>query len=87
MQTDRKVSLSLETQPGDTTVINTRTLIGSAVAAAASLAATAAYSGPAAQPNFAFDKCYGVVKAGQNDCQTSTHSCGGTSIADNPPDS
>ncbi|TIU76450.1 MAG: DUF2282 domain-containing protein, partial [Mesorhizobium sp.] len=44
-------------------MINTKTLIGSALAAATSLAATAAYSGPAAKPGFAFDKCYGVVKA------------------------
>ncbi|MEP6565413.1 MAG: DUF2282 domain-containing protein [Mesorhizobium sp.] len=68
-------------------MINTRTLIGSALAAATSLAATAAYSGPAAQPNFSFEKCYGVVKAGQNDCQTATHSCAGTSTADNQADS
>ncbi|TIO07389.1 MAG: DUF2282 domain-containing protein [Mesorhizobium sp.] len=67
-------------------MINTRTLIGSALAAATSLAATAAHSGPAAQPSFAFEKCYGVVKAGQNDCQTATHSCAGTSTADNQPD-
>jgi len=87
LQTGRKASLSLETQPGDTTVINTKTLIGSALAAATSLAATAAYSGPAAKPSFAFEKCYGVVKAGQNDCQTATHSCAGTSTADNQPDS
>ena len=63
-------------------MINTKTLIGSALAAATSLAATAAYSGPAAKPGFAFEKCYGVVKAGQNDCQTATHSCAGTSTKD-----
>ncbi|RWE98427.1 DUF2282 domain-containing protein [Mesorhizobium sp.] len=68
-------------------MINTKALIGSALAAATSLAATAAYSGLADQPNFAFEKCYGVVKAGQNDCQTATHSCAGTSTADNQPDS
>ena len=68
-------------------MINTRTLIGSALAAATSLAATAAYSGPAAKPSFSFEKCYGVVKAGQNYCQTATHSCAGTATADNQPDS
>ena len=67
-------------------MINTKTLIGSALAAATSLVATAAYSGPAAQPNFSFEKCYGVVKAAQNDCQTATHSCAGTSTADNQGD-
>ena len=68
-------------------MINTKTLIGSALAAATSLAATAAYSGPAAKPSFSFEKCYGVVKAGQNDCQTATHSCDGTATADNQDDS
>jgi len=33
------------------------------------------------------EKCYGVVKAGQNDCQTATHSCAGTSTADSQGDS
>ena len=28
------------------------------------------------------EKCYGVVKAGKNDCQTNTTSCAGTSTAD-----
>ncbi len=67
-------------------MINTRTLIGSALAAATSLAASGAIAGPAAQPDFSFEKCYGVVKAGQNDCQTATHSCAGTSTADNQGD-
>ena len=48
--------------------------------------AAAAFAGPAAQPEFSFEKCYGVVKAGQNDCQTATHSCAGTSTADNQGD-
>ena len=68
-------------------MINTKTLIGSALAAATSLAATAAYIGPAAQPNLSFEKCYGVVNAGLNVCQTATHSCAGTSTTDNQPDS
>ena len=32
------------------------------------------------------EKCYGVVKAGQNDCQTATGSCAGTTTADRTPD-
>ena len=28
------------------------------------------------------EKCYGIAKAGKNDCQTATHSCAGTSSAD-----
>ena len=33
------------------------------------------------------EKCYGVAKAGKNDCQTSTHSCAGTATADASGDS
>lgn len=31
------------------------------------------------------EKCYGVVKAGQNDCATGTHSCAGQAKKDNDP--
>ena len=30
----------------------------------------------------AMEKCYGVVKAGQNDCAGAAHSCAGQSSAD-----
>lgn len=32
------------------------------------------------------EKCYGVAKAGQNDCATKTSSCAGTSKVDNQAD-
>ena len=32
------------------------------------------------------EKCYGVVKAGANDCQTATSACAGTSTADGQKD-
>ena len=32
------------------------------------------------------EKCYGVVKAGHNDCQTATSSCAGTSTVDGQQD-
>ncbi len=32
------------------------------------------------------EKCYGVAKAGQNDCQTANSSCAGTSTMDNQGD-
>jgi uncharacterized membrane protein len=70
----------------ENTMMNMRSLIGSALAAATTLGASAAFAGPAAQPEFSFEKCYGVVKAGQNDCQTATHSCAGTSTMDNQGD-
>ena len=31
------------------------------------------------------EKCYGIVKAGQNDCQTSNSACAGTAEVDNKP--
>jgi uncharacterized membrane protein len=64
----------------------TKIKVASALAALAALSANAAFAGPAAAPEYSFEKCYGVVKAGLNDCQTSTHSCAGTSTADNQGD-
>ena len=56
------------------------------IAASAMFAALAmpviANAGPAAVPNFQAEKCYGIAKAGLNDCQTATHSCAGTSAKD-----
>ena len=41
---------------------------------------------PAAQPNYKFEKCYGIVKNGKNDCATASSSCAGTAKRDNQPD-
>ena len=32
------------------------------------------------------EKCYGVAKAGQNDCGTAAHTCAGKAKKDNAPD-
>lgn len=32
------------------------------------------------------EKCFGIAKAGKNDCQTATSSCAGTSRQDRQPD-
>ena len=32
------------------------------------------------------EKCYGIAKAGQNDCGTATHTCAGLAKKDNAPD-
>jgi uncharacterized membrane protein len=32
------------------------------------------------------EKCYGIAKAGQNDCGTAHHSCAGKGTRDNAPD-
>ena len=44
-------------------------------------------TGPAPVPDYEYEKCYGIAKAGKNDCQTFTHSCAGTAAADAQPDS
>jgi uncharacterized membrane protein len=45
-----------------------------------------AQSGPAPKPQFEAEKCYGVAKAGKNDCQTANSSCAGTSKRDGQAD-
>jgi uncharacterized membrane protein len=30
------------------------------------------------KPTYEYEKCYGVARAGQNDCFTASNSCGGT---------
>jgi uncharacterized membrane protein len=62
-----------------------RLLIASAVAAALAVP-LASHAGPAPKPKFEAEKCYGVVKAGKNDCQTVNSSCAGTSKRDNQSD-
>jgi uncharacterized membrane protein len=48
---------------------------------AAALSA-ALLAGAAAQAQGNVEKCFGVAKAGKNDCQTATSSCAGTSKKD-----
>lgn len=54
------------------------TAIGS-LFALGSLGATAADKAPV-------EKCYGVVKAGKNDCQTAASACAGTATKDGQKD-
>jgi uncharacterized membrane protein len=65
--------------------MKTRLLLASAVAAAIATGAQA-QSGPAPMPKFEAEKCYGVSKAGKNDCQTANSSCAGTSKRDGQKD-
>ena len=62
--------------------MKTTLIVASAVAAAISLGAVA--NDASAADN---EKCYGIAAAGKNDCQTASHSCAGTTTADNGPDS
>jgi uncharacterized membrane protein len=56
----------------------THLVLASAIAAVVAL--------PAAAQKAETEKCYGIVKAGQNDCQTATSSCAGTSKRDSQKD-
>ena len=68
-------------------MLRTTTLaIATAVAGAIAAGTAAAQSGPAPKPDFKFEKCYGVAKAGKNDCQTASNSCAGTSEKDRQAD-
>ena len=59
----------------------TSTRIAIAAALAAALAAPAV-----AEAQGMTEKCYGVAKAGKNDCQTASSSCAGTSKRDSQAD-
>ena len=57
-------------------------------AALAAVCATGAVSASAAEPAMGAakgdkEKCYGIAKAGQNDCGTAAHSCSGQAKTDN----
>lgn len=61
--------------------MSSQTLIRSAMLGALALAAVA----PACAAD-EMEKCYGVSKAGKNDCAGSTHGCAGQSKMDNSAD-
>jgi len=56
-------------------------LVSSALATVLSLGLVA----QAQADDKAKEKCYGIAKAGQNDCATGSHSCAGQSKKDNDP--
>ena len=64
-----------------------RTLIQATVSSLLAAGILAASAAPAMAAEEAKDKCFGVAKAGQNDCgsKTSKHSCAGQSKVDNDP--
>lgn len=61
--------------------MKTKTVVNSALASVFALGAMTAVAqqaaGPAAEPTYTHEKCYGVVKAGKNDCAATGHSCAG----------
>ena len=66
---------------------STMALASALVGSVAMSAVAVAQTGPAPKPEYKFEKCYGVVKAGKNDCQTTTHSCAGSAKQDGAHDS
>ena len=63
-------------------------LIASALAAAITLpVVTSAQAGPTPVPSYDSEKCFGIAKAGANDCasMTGAHSCAGMSKVDSDP--
>ena len=63
--------------------MNSRIHITHAIAALVTLgAASLASAEPAGQLT---EKCYGVAKAGQNDCGTAKHACAGLATGDHDP--
>lgn len=67
--------------------MNTRYLVASALAAAISAPALIGAQTPVPAPKtFKAEKCYGIAKAGKNDCASAgNNSCGGTSKANGDP--
>jgi uncharacterized membrane protein len=60
--------------------------VAAALTGALGLAAAAGSANAQAEKMVKFEKCYGVAKAGKNDCQTATSSCAGTSKKDGQGD-
>jgi uncharacterized membrane protein len=58
-------------------------LIGAALAAL--LATTAGAQVHPEKPTYKYEKCYGISKAGKNDCFFAGSSCAGTTAQDNLP--
>ncbi len=63
-------------------------IVKSAITSALALTITGAMisSEPAFAADQQMEKCYGIVKAGMNDCQTSSQSCASSATKDRQPD-
>ncbi len=68
----------------DRSVVGKRVLVASVLAAAFALPAVSfSQQGPAKAPSFKSEKCYGIAKAGKNDCASvGNNSCAGHSTMD-----
>ena len=66
--------------------MNHQKAIQAALAGILALGITSAASSAPVTPKPGQEKCYGVAKAGQNDCGTASHTCAGKATRDNAPD-
>ncbi|MBL8252693.1 MAG: DUF2282 domain-containing protein, partial [Candidatus Competibacter sp.] len=65
--------------------MSSKTLVNSALASVFTLSLLAVAGQANSQPvpeQKGAEKCYGIVKAGKNDCQTSAHACAGQASKD-----
>ena len=62
-------------------------LVGASLAMAVALAflENAAAQTNIPRPTYKYEKCFGIVRGGQNDCFSPANSCGKTSKRDNDP--
>jgi uncharacterized membrane protein len=68
------------------TVMNNRSkLMTTAVASVLALTLGTAAQAQTGAPKGPKEKCYGIAKAGQNDCAAGKHACAGQSTVDNDP--
>lgn len=65
---------------------NTNTIVSTALASLIALGATGVQPASAAEEKKDVEKCYGVAKAGKNDCKTMSNACAGHSTSDAQPD-
>jgi uncharacterized membrane protein len=72
--------------PKETQEMTKMSMLAASALVAALAVPAVAVAEPAAVPTFKAEKCFGVVKAGKNDCQTSNSSCAGTSRRDGQAD-
>ena len=61
---------------------NTNTLVTTTLASLIALSALGMQATANAADEKEIEKCYGVAKAGKNDCKTMTNACAGHSVTD-----
>lgn len=65
---------------------NSNAVMTAAVASLLTLAAIGAQTSAVAADKMDMEKCYGVAKAGKNDCKTLSNACAGHSSSDGQKD-